>query len=65
MNEKRDIRVEWENDVHDALCDQGGMSLSDARALIEAQRIQGHDVLVMAWVDDLTAIQAAKRILAI
>lgn len=56
-------RIEWEGTVYDTLCEQGDMTWSDARAVIEAQEMQGNDVLASAWTDGLTLSQTAKLLL--
>ena len=40
-----DPRNDWESAVYDALSEQGDMTWSDAQAMIEAQELQGNDVL--------------------
>lgn len=49
--------------MYDALCEQGDMAWSDAQAIIEAQDLQGNDVLASAWTDGLTVSQAVRLLL--
>lgn len=56
-------RNDWESAVYDLLCEQGDMTWSDAQAMIEAQEVQGNDVLVSAWNDGLTLSQTVKLLL--
>ena len=56
-------RNDWESAVYDALSEQGDMTWSDAQALIEAQELQGNDVLASAWADGLTLSQTVKLLL--
>ncbi|WP_299998195.1 hypothetical protein [uncultured Cedecea sp.] len=55
--------IEWENSVYDTLCGLGEMTRSDAQAMIEAQEMQGRDVLASAWGDGVTAEQVARLLL--
>lgn len=61
--QRTETRIEWENAVYDALCDLGEMTRSDAQALIEAQDVQGCDVLGLAWADGVTAERATNLLL--
>ncbi|MFW7341843.1 hypothetical protein V0R37_09865 [Pollutimonas sp. H1-120] len=56
-------RTDWENAVYDALCEQGDMTWSDAQAIIEAQEMEGNEVLASAWTDGLTVSQTVKLLL--
>ncbi|RBP40188.1 hypothetical protein DFR37_104287 [Eoetvoesiella caeni] len=56
-------RNDWESAVYDALSEQGDMTWSDAQAMIEAQEVQGNDVLASAWADGLTLSQTVKLLL--
>ncbi|PLC52827.1 hypothetical protein CR155_15560 [Pollutimonas nitritireducens] len=56
-------RNDWESAVYDLLSEQGDMTWSDAQAMIEAQELQGNDVLASAWNDGLTLSQTVKLLL--
>lgn len=56
-------RNDWESAVYDLLSEQGNMTWSDAQAMIEAQELQGNDVLASAWSDGLTLSQTVKLLL--
>lgn len=56
-------RNDWESAVYDALSEQGNMTWSDAQAMIEAQEVQGNDVLASAWDDGLTLSQTVTLLL--
>lgn len=56
-------RNDWESAVYDLLSEQGDMTWSDAQAMIEAQEVQGNDVLASAWNDGLTLSQTVKLLL--
>lgn len=58
-------RSDWESAVYDALCEEGDMTWSDAQAMIEAQEVQGNDVLASAWADGLTLSQTVQLLLKI
>lgn len=53
-------RNDWESAVYDLLSEQGGMTWSDAQAMIEAQELQGNDVLASAWADGMTVSQVVR-----
>lgn len=57
------LRNDWESAVYDLLSEQGDMTWSDAQAMIEAQELQGNDVLASAWADGLTVSQTVKLLL--
>ncbi|PLC48565.1 hypothetical protein CR159_17175 [Pollutimonas subterranea] len=56
-------RNDWESAVYDLLSEQSDMTWSDAQAMIEAQELQGNDVLASAWADGLTLSQTVKLLL--
>lgn len=56
-------RNDWESAVYDLLSEQGDMTWSDAQGMIEAQELQGNDVLASAWADGLTLSQTVKLLL--
>ncbi len=58
-----DPRNDWESTVYDLLSEQGDITWSDAQAMIEAQELQGNDVLASAWNDGLTLSQTVKLLL--
>ena len=56
-------RNDWESAVYDLLSEQDNMTWSDAQAMIEAQEVQGNDVLATAWDDGMTVSQTVKLLL--
>ncbi len=56
-------RNDWESAVYDALSEQGDMTWSDAQAMIEAQELQGNDVLASAGADGLTVSEVVRSLL--
>lgn len=56
-------RNDWESAVYDLLSEQGDMTWSDAQAMIEAQEVQGNDVLASAWADGMTVSPTVKLLL--
>lgn len=56
-------RNDWESAVYDLLSEQGDMTWPDAQAMIDAQELQGNDVLASAWNDGLTLSQTVKLLL--
>lgn len=56
-------RIQWEDQVFGAMSEAGGLSRSDAQAVVEGQQIQGRDVLEQGWRDRLSPAAAAARIL--
>ncbi|NYT63377.1 hypothetical protein H0A66_13740 [Alcaligenaceae bacterium] len=56
-------RTDWESAIYDLLSEQGDMTWSDAQAMIEAQEVQGNDVLASAWADGMTVSQTVKLLL--
>ena len=56
-------RTDWESAIYDALSEQGDMTWSDAQAMIEAQELQGNDVLASAWADGLTVSEVVRSLL--
>lgn len=57
-------QIQWEDRVFDAISEEGGVSRSDAQALVEAAQVKDPDVLQRGWRDRLSPITVALQILA-
>lgn len=57
-------QIEWENRVFDAITEEAGVTRSDAQALVEAELLKDPDVLQRGWLDRLSPITVALKLLA-